>query len=343
MQVKEIYLSAPNIQIAAESVNNSEIVSRVEQNFIGDKAELRKIKSGISFVFKYCDTDIRYQGTEKNLKPLDYAIRASENVCKANDINPSEIDLVIYGGIFREYFEPATAMEIASKLNIEKAHAFDVTNACAGLLQSVNVAASLMMADPTIKTALCCTTDFPDDAINYDIQSFDELAKKAAGLTLGSGAAAWLLTRNPTKEGCAKLLEIQNTSVPSAFDLCQVPVNDRKFTSQSKEVFDLGLKYVPDEIRNMVKKLNWDIDEIDFFVSHQPSKKIIHQICDILKIDHKKAPITHHLFGNTVNVSVPMTLDHLIKQNKLKNGHKIIMSSAAAGFTMLTIAAEWVK
>jgi len=343
MQIKEIYLSAPDIQIAAESINNTEILNRVEQNFNGEKAELRKIKSGISFVFKYCDTDIRYQGTEKNLKPLDYAIRASENVCKANDIDPSQIDLVIYGGIFREYFEPATAMEIASRLNIEKTHAFDVTNACAGLLQSVNVAASLMMADPSIKTALCCTTDFPDDAINYDIQSFDELAKKAAGLTLGSGAAAWLLTRKPAKAGSARLLEIQNTSVPSAFGLCQVPVNDHKFTSQSKEVFDLGLKYVPDEIRNMIKKLNWNIDEIDFFVSHQPSKKIIHQICDILKIDHKKAPITHHLFGNTVNVSVPMTLDHLIKQKKLKDGDKIIMSSAAAGFTMLTIAAEWVK
>jgi 3-oxoacyl-[acyl-carrier-protein] synthase III len=343
MQVKDIYLSAPDIQIAASSVDNNEILRRVEQNFNGDKAELKKIKSGISFVFKYCDTDIRYQGTENDLKPIDYAIKASENVCRLNEIDPSKIDLLIYGGIFREYFEPATAMEIASRLNIEKVHAFDVTNACAGLLQSVNVAASLMMADETIQTALCCTTDFPDEAINYDIQSFEELSKKAAGLTLGSGAAAWILTRKPVKEGSARLLEIQNTSIPKAFELCQVPVNDHKFTSQSKEVFDLGLKHVPDEIRKISKKLNWEINEIDFFISHQPSKKIIHQICDILKIDHKKAPVVHHLYGNTVNVSVPMTLDHLLKHNKLKSGDKIIMSSAAAGFTMLTIAAEWVK
>ena len=343
MQVKDIYLSAPNIQIADQSVSNDEILSRVEQNFKGDKSEFRKIRSGISFVFKYCGTNVRYLGTEKNLKPLDYAIKASENVCKLNDVNPENIDLLIYGGIFRDYFEPATAMEIASRLNIDKVHAFDVTNACAGLLQSVNVAASLMMADPSINTALCCTTDFPDIAINYDIQSFDELAKKAAGLTLGSGAAAWLLTRKPVKEGSAKLLEIQNTSIPRAFELCQVPVTDRKFTSQSKEVFDLGLQYVPDEIRNITNKINWNIDEIDYFISHQPSRKIIYQICDILKIDHKKAPITHHLYGNTVNVSVPMTLDYLLKQNKLKSGNKIIMSSAAAGFTMLTFAAEWVK
>ncbi len=294
-------------------------------------------------VFKYCGTNIRYLGTAADKKPLDYAIAVSKEVCQANELDPSSLDLVIYGGIFRDYFEPATAMEIASGLGIKKAHVFDVTTACAGLLQSVNVAASFMMADPSIKTALCCTTDFPDEAISYDIQSFEELSLKAAALTLGSGAAAWLLSRKPGKEGSAKLLEIQNTSIPAAYHLCQVPVSQRRFISQSKEVFDLGLEHVPGEIRNIIKKLNWGIGDIDYFISHQPSERIIHQICDILDIPHKKAPVTHHLYGNTVNVSVPMTLDYLLKNKSLENGHKIILSSAAAGFTMVTIAAEWIK
>ena len=322
MQVKDIYLSAPEVIFGELPHKNQEIIERVNSSYNGDKSEFRKIKSGISFVFKYCDTDIRYLGTKDGLKPLDYAVNVSQEVCKKNDIETSDIDLVIYGGIFREYFEPATAMEVAARLGIEKAHVFDVTTACAGLLQSVNVAASLMMADPSIKTALCCTTDFPDDAINYDIQSFEELSLKAAGLTLGSGAAAWVLSRDSFKNGSAKLLEIQNTSIPKAYGLCQVPIGDRKFTSQSKEVFDLGLEHVPGEIEKMIKKLNWNINDIDYFISHQPSKKIIHQICDKLKIDHKKAPITHHLYGNTVNVSVPMTLDHILKQDKLRNGSK---------------------
>ncbi|MBU8892723.1 MAG: hypothetical protein KOO66_08075 [Bacteroidales bacterium] len=339
----DIYLSAPVVKFAKNKVNNEEIFKKVEDNFKGDKSEFRKIKSGISFVFKYCDTDNRYLGNEDGKRPLDYAIEASRMVCEENNIEVSSVDLVIYGGIYREYFEPATAMEVAANLGIEKAHIFDVTNACAGLLQSVNVATSLMMSDPSIKTALCCTTDFPDEAINYDIQSFEELSVKAAGLTLGSGAAAWILTREALEKGCVRLLNLHNTSIPNAYKLCQVPVNGRKFTSQSKEVFDLGIEHVPGEIMKVVNELGWDIDDIDYFISHQPSRKIIYQICDILNINHNKAPITHHLYGNTVNVSVPMTLDHIIKENRLKNGSKIIMSSAAAGFTMLTIAAEWVK
>lgn len=343
MKINNTYLSAPEVLTAKSPYSNKEIIKRVEENFKGSKSELRKIKSGISFVFKYCDTDIRYLDTEENQSPIDRAVEVSQKICAKNNIIPSDIDLVIYGGIYREYFEPATAMEIASRLGIVKSHSFDVTTACAGLLQSVNVAASMMMSDPSIKTALCCTTDFPDVAINYDIQSFEELALKAAGLTLGSGSAAWLLTREVLNDGSLKLLEIQNTSIASAYELCKVPVAERKFISNSKEIFDLGIKHVPDEIRNMVDKLNWNMDDIDYFISHQPSRKIIYQICDILKIDHKKAPITHHLYGNTVNSSVPMTLDYLLKNTKLNNNTKLILSSAAAGFTMLTIAGEWIN
>lgn len=343
MQVKEIYLSAPAVSVAKTPYKNSQILDRVESNFKGNKAELRKIKSGISFVFKYCDTNIRYLETEYGQSPIERAVEVSRSVCKINDIDSTNIDLVIYGGIYREYFEPATAMEIASRLGINKTHSFDVTNACAGLLQAVNVAASLMMADENIKTALCCTTDYPDVAINYDIQSFEELSVKAAGLTLGSGSAAWILTRGPLKNGSLRLMEIQNTSIPTAYELCKVPVVEQKFSSQSKEVFDLGIKHVPNEIRNIIRKLRWRIDDIDYFISHQPSRKIIYQICDILNIDYKKAPITHHLYGNTVNSSVPMTIDYLLKNTELADKSKLILSSAAAGFTMLTIAGEWIK
>ena len=343
MRIKDIYLSAPQISLPKQKFDNKEIIGRVQDNFKGSKLEFKKIKSGISFVFRYCDTDLRYLGTETGKKPLDYAVEASRIVCEKNNIDPSSLDLVIYGGIFREYFEPSTAMEIASRLNIDKAHVFDVTTACAGMLQAVNTAASFMMADPSINTALCCTTDFPAEAIDYNIQSFEELSVKAAGLTLGSAASAWILTRKPLVGGSVKLIEIQNTSVPKAYDLCQVSVKNRKFSSQSKEVFDLGLEYVPEEIKKVLKNINWSIDEIDYFISHQPSKKIIYQICDILKIDRKKAPVIHHLYGNTVNSSVPMVLDHILSRKELRNKNKILLSSAAAGFTMLTIAAEWIE
>jgi 3-oxoacyl-[acyl-carrier-protein] synthase-3 len=247
-----VYLSAPAIKIANLSITNDQIIEKVMQNFKGSNEEWKRIKVGISYIFKYCDTHIRYLGMEGEKRPIDYAVDVCRELCFLNEINPSQIDLLIYGGIYREYFEPATAMDIASGLGIKRISAFDVTDACAGLLQSLLVAASIMQTDTRIKYALCCTTDFPDEAINYDIQSFADLSVKSAGLTLGGGASAWLVSREALKNGGARLLEIQNTSIPESFSICKVPVGQRKFHSLSKEIFELGLENVPDEINNIL-------------------------------------------------------------------------------------------
>ena len=53
----------------------------------------------------------------------------------------TEIDLLIYGGIAREAFEPATAAEVAGRLGARPLHALDVTCACAGLVEALHVVA----------------------------------------------------------------------------------------------------------------------------------------------------------------------------------------------------------
>ena len=296
-----IYLSVPVVKLADKLFDNSQIIEKVHQLFKGNSSEWKKIKTGISFIFRYCDTKERFLGLELNKKPVDYAVDVARDVCKTNNILPEDIDLLIYGGIYRDYFEPATSMEIASKLGAKSISAFDVTNACAGMMQSVQVAYSLMQTNKQMEYALICSSDFPGEAINYDIQSFDELETKSAGLTLGGGAAAWLLSRNVLKQGGARLLSIKNTSIPSAYDICKVPVKQKKFHSLSKEIFDLGIHYVPNEIKAIAKKVNWEIKDIDIFLAHQPSKKIIQDICDMVGVPRERAPLVHHLFGNTVN------------------------------------------
>ncbi len=336
-----IYLSIPSVKHAKNMISNDEILSRVFTNFKGSNDEWKKIRTGISFVFRYCDSNNRYLGLENGKRPIDYAVDVVKNVCETNNISTDSIDLLIYGGIYREYFEPATAMEIASKLGRKKISAFDVMNACAGLMQSIMIASLMMQANKEIELAICCTTDFPDEAINYDIQSFNELSGKSAGLTLGGGASAWILSRKPLKDGGAKLLAMQNTSIPSSYNICQVPVNQKKFHSMSSEIFNLGVNLVPEEIKAIIGKVDWTVDDINHVVAHQPSKKIIEEICNSVGIQKEKAPSIHHLVGNTINSSIPMAMDFIHKNIGFKENDKLIFNSAAAGFTMVTAAAQW--
>ncbi|MBN2758318.1 MAG: hypothetical protein JXR51_14185 [Bacteroidales bacterium] len=134
MNNQPVYISAPSIKHANIKISNDDVINKVYENFRGDKSEWRKIKTGISYVLKYCNSQSRFFGLEGNKSPIDYSIDVANDVCNSNGISPDKIDLLIYGGIYREYFEPATSMEIASKLGIEKVTAFDVLDACAGLM-----------------------------------------------------------------------------------------------------------------------------------------------------------------------------------------------------------------
>jgi 3-oxoacyl-[acyl-carrier-protein] synthase-3 len=341
MTSENVYLSTPSIKLAQKKVTNDDIIELVKSNFKGSKIEFKKITSGINYIFNYCDSKTRFRGMNGDKKPIDYAVDASLECCKNNSVDISEVDVLIYGGIYREYFEPATAMEIANKIGIKKIYAFDVTNACAGLLQSVIVGYSLMKTNKNIRKIICCTTDFPDDAIDFDIQKFEELAEKGAGLTLGSAASAWILSRDAFENGCLRIVETSNASFPETYDICKVPISNKKFTSLSKKIFDLGVEHIPSEIAEIVEKSGWKLDEVNHFVSHQPGKKIIEKVCGKLKVDVKKAAVIHHLFGNTVNSTLPMTIDFLNNSNQLKNNDKVVMNTAAAGFTVVTIAGVW--
>lgn len=343
MTSESIYLSTPSIKLAQNKVSNDDIIEMVKSNFKGSKIEFKKITSGINYIFNYCDSKNRFLGMAEGKRPLDYAVEASLECCKNNSVSVNEIDVLIYGGIYREYFEPATAMEVANKMGIKKIYAFDITTACAGLLQSVIVAKSLMESNKNIRNILCCSTDFPDAAIDFDIQTFAELSEKGAGLTLGSAASAWILSRKAFEKGSLRIVETSNASFPETYDICQVPISNKKFTSMSKQIFDLGVEHIPAEIIEIANKANWKLEEINHFVSHQPGKKIIEKVCGKLNVDIKKAPVIHHLFGNTVNSTLPMTIDFLNNSNQLKNDDRIIMNTAAAGFTVVTLAGVWTK
>ncbi|HBF87072.1 MAG TPA: hypothetical protein DDX39_00410 [Bacteroidales bacterium] len=343
MSQENIYLSIPTIKFAENKVSNEDIIDKVKQNFTGSSIELKKIITGINYIFNYCDSKNRFLGVAEGKTPIDYVVEAGKQCCIDNNVKITEVDALIYGGIYRDYFEPATAMEVANKIGLKKIYAFDITNACAGMMQSVIVASALMKSDASINKVICCTTDFPDVAIDFNINSFSELDEKGAGLTLGSAASAWILSREPFEKGCLKLVDGMNTSFTETYSICQVPITSRKFSSLSKQIFDLGIEHIPVEIHKILKRTGWELNQIDHFISHQPGKKIIEKVCDKLNIDVAKAPIIHHLYGNTVNTTLPMSLEHLNKNSKLKNGNKIIMNTAAAGFTMVTIAGEWVK
>ncbi len=333
------FLSKPEVLLPGQKIDNEGLLERLRSNYRGAEKDLRLIEGVVARTFRQCGSKVRHIEPDPSVRVADYASRAAQACLDANGVSAHEIDLLINGGIAREYFEPATAMEIAANLGIEKVHAFDVTSACAGQMEAIQIACSYFHMHDHMDTALVCSAELTREFLCYEIQSVEELESKLAGLTIGNAASAWLLRRRPFHSGCIRLIAMRNLSLPQHWHLCQAPI-DGTFSSNAGELFKLNIHVAP-ELERMLEQVGWSAEGVDHFVFHQPSERMVRAVLQDLGADPQKAVYCHHLYGNTSSTTVSLAMHQLLHERQVAAGEKFILSTAASGFTMVTAAGEW--
>lgn len=339
MSLPELYLSKPGVAFPATRVDNEEIIRRVKAEYRGKEKNWPTLQSGIEHVFGLCKTRYRYLELDDQARVADYAVKAARHCIEVNRVGLEEVDLVICGGIARQYFEPATAMEVAAKLGLERTHAFDVTAACVGHLEAIQAAAGYLSLHDDYRTALVCTSELTGHFLSYDIQSVRELYNKSAGLTIGNAAACLLLRKKPWPGGGMRVLGLKTHSVPDHWHLCQVPI-DGTFVSSSVELMRLG-KLIPPLLTEDLARVGWTPADVDHYVFHQPSEIMVRKILEDSGADPKKGVYSHSVYGNTASASVGVTFNMLLEERDVRDGDKLVLGSAAAGFSAAVVIGQW--
>src|SRR6476620_4874033 len=263
MNLPRLYLSRPATVIPDAAVDNDTALSRVRESFRGPASEWDPIEQSIRYVFDRCNTKMRYLDEDPALSPGEFASRAAAACLQENGVAATDIDLLIYGGIARDAFEPATAAEVAGRLGAKPLHAMDVTCACAGLIEALHVVAGYFALHDELRTAVICAGELTGDRINYDMQSIEDVAVGAAGLTLGHAAAAFLITREPLPQGGARVVGLRHKTLSEHYALCRAPV-DGHFMSRSTELFALGIHAAP-EVRRLLADAAWSPEDVDHY------------------------------------------------------------------------------
>lgn len=341
MTLPAMYLSAPATVLPGIGVDNDEVIARVRKSFRGKTEDWTPIEQSIRYVFDRCNSKLRYLEPDTALSPGEFAAQAAAACLDANGVSATDLDLLVYGGIARDAFEPATAAEVAGRLGARPLQVLDVTCACAGLIEALHVVAGYFALHDEIRTALVCAGEITRDRVTYDIQSLEDVAVDVAGLTLGNAAAAFLVTREPLPGGGARIVGMTHKTLSENWALCRAPV-DGHFESKSKELFALGI-HVPPEIRRLLDDAGWSPEDVPHYAFHQPSEASVERVLTEIGAKPNAGVYTHSLFGNTATTSWVLALDHRIKEGAVQSGDKIVLASAAAGFTIVSAAAVWEK
>jgi 3-oxoacyl-[acyl-carrier-protein] synthase-3 len=100
-------------------------------------------------------------------------------------------------------------------------------------------------------------------------------------------------------------------------------------------------KLIPPWLLDRLGTLGWKAEEVDHYVFHQPSEMMIKKLLEDVKADPAKGVYTHSLYGNTASVAVGVTYHQLLQERDVKPGDKLVLGSAAAGFSMVFCAGTW--
>lgn len=129
----------------------------------------------------------------------DGATAAGRKALAASNLTGNDVDVLIYAGVCREQFEPATACGVAHELRVNSdAAVYDVSNACLGVLNGiVDIANRIELGQARAGLVVSAETarEINENVIDRMVRSksAEMFRESVATLTGGSGAVAVLV------------------------------------------------------------------------------------------------------------------------------------------------------
>ena len=290
----------------------------------------------------------------RGFKPSDGAILAGQKALASSKIDPSQIGCLIMCSVCRDFLEPATATVVHNKLGLsESAMVFDISNACLGLLTGILTVANMIelgqieagmlvagensrpLVESTIKTML-------------EDQSLTRQSVKPyfASLTIGSGAVAFILSKNSLAPDSPTLLAGTSLAATKHNDLCRGNEDKGMFdgaetimNTDSEQLLKYGIETAAKTWNIFKKETGWQNETPDCICTHQVGSAHRKLLFDTLELDASKDFPTLAEFGNTGSVSCPMTFAKAMEDGNLSKGDKISLLGIGSGIncTMLGV------
>ena len=102
---------------------------------------------------------------------------------------------------------------------------------------------------------------------------------------------------------------------------------------KGNETFKLAVKTLSDDVKRILKANNLSSKDISFFIPHQANLRIINAVGASLEFEEEQIVITVQKYGNTSAASIPMAIDEIYKQGRLKNGDLLLLDAFGGGLT----------
>lgn len=298
----------------------SEIASYIPEAFESNFDKLEKFGISESFIEEKIGVHhVSRKAPEEDT--TDLCIAAFERLKAKCGVEPGDIEAVVLctqnpdgRGL------PHSSAILHGRLGLPLSCAcFDVSLGCSGFVYCLSIIKSFMESNG-LRRGLIFTADPYSKILDPD--------DKNTVLLFGDGAAVTLM------EECGPerpLLAPQRFRFQTDGSLSSaLRVNDGRLHMNGRQVFTYSSKVVPVEIREILRAQGLTFGDIDYFLLHQGSKKIVDIVAKRLELPHEKVPEALAAHGNTVSSTIPILLERLIHD---AGARRLLLSGFGVGLS----------
>lgn len=284
----------------------------------------------------YTRTGIRQRHICMEESLADIAVAAAEKALARANLTAADIDLILCATISGDYITPSLSCLVQSRIGAD-CPAFDVNAACSGFLYALDVADGYF-ARKKVRHVLVVAGEAMSRLLDWRDRSTCVLFGDGAGaVVLGEGNG--LRSLSLTTKGDAEVLNVPNVkgNLPD-----RIPDDSEPYVFMNGQgVFKFAVNAMCNGLRNTIADAGLQESEITWVLPHQANLRIIDFAKSKLAIPPERFCINIERYGNTSAACIPLLLDELNEEKKLKKGDLLAMCAFGAGLTSASAVLRW--
>ena len=274
----------------------------------------------------------------------DLAKEAAIGAMRQAGVSPDQIGFIVVGTTTPDTIFPSTACMLQNKIGAHRAWGFDLGAACSGFTYALTTGMQ-MIATGAHEHVLVVGADVMSSIIDYTDRTTCVLFGDGAGAVVLSAAAEGephildFAHEIDGSGGPALCMPAGGSKLPASHDTVDKRLHYVK--QDGATVFKFAVKKTEEICKRVLERNRLTGADLDLFVSHQANRRIIAAAAERLGLPEEKVVINLEMYGNTTAATIPLALADAMRQQRLKKGSLVLLTSVGAGFTVGAVLLRW--
>ncbi len=253
------------------------------------------------------------------------------------NVDKDEIDLVLVHSLVPDQHIPMNASLVQHKLGLKNAGAYNVDTCCSSFITMLEIAMTYVKHG--IKKKVLIVGSALDSIITDKSNYFS--------VNSGDGAAAgivaeveegfdYLSSHSYSRGSRHKAIIFQERKPALLVPTIQGPTYEQEFVTfynmeLCKEIAENAASDLTEIINTALKKAGCSVQDIDFFITHQPVPWAAHAWREAVGVPGSKFYESFEKYGNMAVASIPTNLVEAVEKGLIKAGDKVMLASSGVG------------